>query len=419
MGELRLKHKNELDKVRADHREKKTMQASRTKHLEDEVKVLKCKSMAMGESLAIAERRNGELESERAELAEEIQRLHGEVRNLKVQKAALEERLEESTIKLQELELKRMALIKDFSERINQMQQRLENEVAARTTRVYSLTELKEATNDFNMNVESGDVHHYDSVYSGKLHDGTPIMVKKVRDTNMQRIANAELKDKVVDRLSILQHPNLLRLLGVCYEENCLVYEDMATGSLKQWISAVSFLHSNQLDNGSPIIHGAIKPANVLLDHNFVAKLCGVDRALLVSQQPYRGQASEDSFRAFLGSNSPYMAPEYLRSGVCSEKTDIYALGVTLLEVLTGNFWNALGIIEDAMEDGAVLENALDPNAGCWDVALAREVAGLGLRCTSLDKRNRPDMMTIDIGIVSTLNRIAGKVELATAAEGG
>ncbi|GBG68084.1 hypothetical protein CBR_g1205 [Chara braunii] len=259
-------------------------------------------------------------------------------------------------------------------------------------------------------------------------------------------IEHTELKNKVVDKLRILQHPNLMGLLGVCYEESCLVYEDMANGSLKQWISggengenqrrgflpwyvrlrvmaeiarAVSFLHLNQLAIGDPIIHGAIKPANVLLDHNCVAKLCGVDRALLLSQQLYGGQTADDSFRDFLGSNSQYTALECLRSGVCNEKTDIYALGVTLLEVLTGKFRNALGIMEDAMEDGAAFENALDPNAGCWDVDLAREVAGLGLRCASLDKRNRPDMMTPDIGIVATLDRIVGKVELAAAGEDG
>ncbi|GBG68095.1 hypothetical protein CBR_g1216 [Chara braunii] len=445
LGEMILKHMNELDKVRADHQEKERMQASRAKQLEDEVRALKSKSTVMGERLANAERRNEELEAERAELAQKVQHLHSEVKNLVAQKTVLVEKLETSTKKIRELELERVALIKDFNERISEMKLRLKNEVAARATRVYSLAELKEATNDFNMTLGSGDADYSESVYSGKLHDGTPIMVKKVRVTSTCRGTDHEdFKDKVVDRLRMLQHPNLLRLLGVCYEENCLVYEgDMANGSLKQWISggdnhrrgflpwyvrlrvmaevarAVCFLHSNRLDNGRRIIHGAIKPANVLLDHNFVAKICGVDWAVLVSQQHCGGEVAADSFHAFLGNNSQYVAPEYLRSSVCSEKTDIYALGVTLLEILTGKFWNALGIVEDAMEDGAAIENALDPNAGCWDVGLAREVAGLGLHCTSLDKGNRPDMATAGVGIVATLDRIAGKVELAAAAEDG
>ncbi|GBG90988.1 hypothetical protein CBR_g51646 [Chara braunii] len=266
------------------------------------------------------------------------------------------------------------------------------------------------------MNAGSGDGDQFDSFYCGKLHDGTPIVVKRVRATSTQRIDNGELKEKLVDTLRMLQHPNLLRFLGVCYKENCLVYEDIANGSLKQWIAggenrrrgflpwharlrvmaetarAVSFLHSNQLDTGDPIIHGAIKPANILLDHNFVAKICQDDRALLVSRHPNGGHATQDSICAFLGSNCQYLAPEYLRSGVFNEKTDIYALGVTLLEVLTGKFWNALGIIEGAMRDGGAFENALDPNAGCWDVSLAWQVAELGLCCASLDECNRPDM---------------------------
>ncbi|GBG90821.1 hypothetical protein CBR_g51326 [Chara braunii] len=349
------------------------MQASRGKQLEDEVSALKSKITVMGERLANAERRNGELEAERAELAQKVQHLHSEVKNLIAQKTVLVERLEKSTKKIQELELERVALIKDFNERISEMKLRLKNEAAARATRVYSLAELKEATNDFNTTLGSGDADYNESVYSGKLHDGAPIMAKMARVTSTRRGTDHEdFKDKVVDRLRVLQHPNLLRLLGVCYEENCfLVYEDVANGSLKQWISggdnhtrgflpwyvrlrvmaevaqAVCFLHSNRLDNASPIVHGAIKPANVLLDHNLWPRFAGLTGLSVCPNNIVEGRSQQILFALSLETTLQYMAPEYLRSGGCSEKTDIYALGVTLLEILTGKFWNALGIVED------------------------------------------------------------------------
>ncbi|GBG90987.1 hypothetical protein CBR_g51645 [Chara braunii] len=62
--ELRLKHKEELDEVRADHREKERTQANWVKQLEDEVRALKSNNTSMTERLAMAERRNQELESE-------------------------------------------------------------------------------------------------------------------------------------------------------------------------------------------------------------------------------------------------------------------------------------------------------------------------------------------------------------------
>ncbi|GBG86816.1 hypothetical protein CBR_g42099 [Chara braunii] len=112
-----------------------------------------------------------------------------------------------------------------------------------------------------------------------------------------------------------------------------------------------------------------------------------------------------------------YLAPEFCRTGVFTQQTDVYAFGITILEILTGKFKNALGIMEDAAEDAATFASILDPNAGAWDMDLAMEAAQVGLRCASLNKRSRPSMLTGEGAILPALESIASKVELADSME--
>ncbi|GBG90566.1 hypothetical protein CBR_g50909 [Chara braunii] len=235
-------------------------------------------------------------------------------------------------------------------------------------------------------------------------------------------------------RLRLLRHPHILTLLGVCYEESYLVYENMARGTVKDWIScarqstwyarfrvmaevarALCFLHSDPLGTGGPIIHSAIRPTTIFLDDKFVAKLGGVDRALLDSEPREGVEKTLRTSQLFTQQNSHYVAPESWQFRVFSEKTDVFAFGITLLEMLTGNFTNAFEVVEDAIEDDNAFENALDPNAGCWDIDLARRVARLGLCCTSYNRRKRPDMAAPHTGILAILEEVAGKVELAVS----
>ena len=89
-----------------------------------------------------------------------------------------------------------------------------------------------------------------------------------------------------------VRHPNLVTLLGACSKSSALVYEHLPNGSLEDFLlcadkrrtltwqirirviaeicSALIFLHENKPD---PIVHGDLRPANILLDANFVSKL--------------------------------------------------------------------------------------------------------------------------------------------------
>ncbi|GBG76055.1 hypothetical protein CBR_g21295 [Chara braunii] len=230
-----------------------------------------------------------------------------------------------------------------------------------RLFREYSWKELQDATENFGDCWKCSDEEDpYGCSYLAKVYNQITVNRFRASDlvTNPPPMdsggsgssSSSSFKTKVVDRLRFLEHPHLVKFLGVCYhddnpnaEERCLVYEHMSNGSVKQWIAscgdrsagrrflpwhirlrvlaqvaqALHFLHSCRSGScGGPLIHRAIRPANILLDERLGAKVRGVDGALL-------GEDTAGNFtRAFLASNSQYIAPEYWRSGFLDEKTD-------------------------------------------------------------------------------------------------
>ncbi len=80
--------------------------------------------------------------------------------------------------------------------------------------------------------------------------------------------------------------------------------------------------YSYELD----IVHGDIKPSNVLLQHNGLAKLSDFGMARRIS----------DSDDQAVGGTPNYIAPELLRGEKPSIQSDMYALGVTLYEMSFG-----------------------------------------------------------------------------------
>ena len=214
-----------------------------------------------------------------------------------------------------------------------------------------------------------------------------------------------------MDVLSKRQHPNLVTLIGACSDAWALVYEYLPGGSLEdrlsckdnspplQWhiririatelCSVLIFLHSSQ--PGS-IVHGDLKPANILLDDNLVSKLSdfGISRVLSSGEIPMEDTTS------FLTTEPKgtfsYMDPEVLSTGELTIKSDVYSFGVILLRLLTGR--PALGIAKEvlyALENGN-FNNLLDPSAGDWPFVQAEQLARMALRCCDINRRNRPDL---------------------------
>ncbi|KAM7528504.1 hypothetical protein LguiB_031914 [Lonicera macranthoides] len=208
--------------------------------------------------------------------------------------------------------------------------------------RSFSYTDLLDATNEFsaeNLICEGG----YGAVFKGELKNTSTVAVKKQKETRFQ--GENKFKSEM-QALEKARHKNVVILLGSCSEEGhrLLVYECICNGSLDNHLSnqssrlltwgerlkialgaarGLNYLHENN------IIHRDIRPKNILLTHDH--------EPVLISFGLARTQDGTDWFsdNCVMGAFG-YLAPEYAESGKASTKTDVYAFGVVLLELITG-----------------------------------------------------------------------------------
>lgn len=212
-----------------------------------------------------------------------------------------------------------------------------------------------------------------------------------------------------VSILSRVRHPHLVTLLGACSESSTLVYEFLPNGSLEDFLmcsdkrqtltwqaririiaeicSALIFLHKNK---PHPVVHGDLKPANILLGVNLVSKLSdfGISRLLIQSSTN-----NTTLYRTMHPVGTPlYMDPEFLSTGELTPQSDVYSFGIVVLRLLTGKPPVGIkNIVEDAMEKGD-LNSVIDTSVGEWPHLHIEQLAYLALRCTELSRRCRPDL---------------------------
>ncbi|KAJ8423018.1 hypothetical protein Cgig2_023355 [Carnegiea gigantea] len=285
-----------------------------------------------------------------------------------------------------------------------------------RGTRRYTPDEIKKATDSFSENKVIGE-GGYGKVYKGVL-DHTPVAIKVLQpDTTDKK----EEFLREVEILSQLRHPNIVLLLGVCPEMGCLVYEYMENGSLEEhifrhngrpllpWFArfriafeiacGLAFLHSKKPES---IVHRDLKPGNILLGRNYLSKISDVGLAKLLSDNV------PDSVTMFgnslLAGTLYYIDPEYQRTGTVRAKSDLYSLGIILLQLLTARHPNGLLLVmENAIASGT-LSYILDDSIKDWPVAEAEELTKLALECCKLRCRERPDLET---GVLPVLKKLA------------
>lgn len=201
----------------------------------------------------------------------------------------------------------------------------------------------------------------------------------------------------------------MVLLLGACPEYGCLVYEHMEYGSLEDRLfrkdntppipwqarfkiaieiaTALLFLHETKPE---PMVHRDLKPANILLDGNYTSKISDVGLARLVPAS-VANEATQYHMTAAAGTFC-YIDPEYQQTGLLGTKSDVYSLGVLLLQLITAKPAMALAYhVEEAIEMGNFAD-LLDPTIHDWPIEEAQSLAQLALKCCELRKKDRPDL---------------------------
>ncbi|XP_031495681.1 L-type lectin-domain containing receptor kinase VII.1 [Nymphaea colorata] len=215
-----------------------------------------------------------------------------------------------------------------------------------------------------------------------------------------------------------LKHRNLVGLRGWCKRDRVfmLVYDFMKNGSLDDWIfggddsknldwrSRVKILRD--VGNGVlylhegwevKVLHRDIKASNVMLDQDMTGRLGDFGLARLYEH----GQMAHTT--RVVGTIG-YMAPEVVKAGKASVKTDVFGFGMLILEVVCGRRPIEEGKPElvkwllGLLEKGEIL-NALDPRLrdepGYVDLHEADKFLRLGLVCTSENPQARPSMRQV------------------------
>ncbi|XP_011086616.1 lysM domain receptor-like kinase 3 isoform X2 [Sesamum indicum] len=290
---------------------------------------------------------------------------------------------------------------------------------------LYSIEEIAEATNDFDETRKIGQ-GGYGSVYYGIIGE-KEVAIKKMR-SNKSKEFLAELKV-----LCKIHHINVVELLGYASGDDhlYLVYEYVPNGSLSDHLHdpllkghqplswnartqvaldaarGIEYIHDH---TKARYVHRDIKTTNILLDEGLRAKVADFGLAKLV------GRTNEDELIATRLVGTPgYLPPESVKELQVTIKTDVFAFGVVLAELITGqraltrdnqepskmrSLITVLNSIFKEEDPASALELIIDGNLkGNYPPEDVYKMAEIAEWCLSEEAIDRPEMREVVVAL--------------------
>ncbi|KAL6123897.1 hypothetical protein ACLB2K_076414 [Fragaria x ananassa] len=302
--------------------------------------------------------------------------------------------------------------------------------------REFTCAELKAATKNFSLSLMLGE-GGFGGVYRGVIrsaqdpHKKIDIAVKQLSKRGLQASGHKEWVTEV-NVLGIVEHQNLVKLLGYCAEDDergiqrLLIYEYMPNRSVQDhlssrfqialpWVTRVkiaqdaarglAYLHEEM---EFQIIFRDFKSSNILLDEHWNAKLSDFGLARL---GPSDGVSHVST--AVVGTVG-YAAPEYIQTGHLTSKSDVWSYGIFIYELITGrrpvdrnrpkNEQKLLEWVRAHMSaDSKKFQLIMDPRLeGKYSLKAAQKLAAVANRCLVRQPRSRPKMSEV----LEMINRI-------------
>lgn len=293
--------------------------------------------------------------------------------------------------------------------------------------RIFTLQELVDATNGFNRMLKIGE-GGFGKVYRGTIkldpEDGADPIVVAIKKLNTRGLQGHKEWLAEVQFLSVVSHPNLVKLLGYCSVDSergiqrLLVYEFMPNRSLEDHLFSLALPHLpwktrlqimlgaaqglDYLHNGLEVqvIYRDFKSSNVLLDTKFHPKLSDFG---LAREGPTGDQTHVST--AVVGTQG-YAAPDYVETGHLKIQSDIWSFGVVLYEILTGrralNRNRPIGEqkliewVKNYPANSSRFSMIIDPRLkNQYSIGAARNIAKLADSCLKKNPEDRPSMSQI------------------------
>lgn len=277
----------------------------------------------------------------------------------------------------------------------------------------FNLEEVESATQCFSeANLLSRN--SFTSVFKGVLRDGSLVAIRSI---NISSCKNEEAEFmNGLKLLSSMSHENLVKLRGFCCSRGrgeCFLIYDFAskgklssfldlqeneTGRVLAWPARVSiikgiakgiaYLHGSDQEKKHTIVHRNISVEKILLDEQF--------NPLIADSGLHNLLADDLVFSALKTSAAMgYLAPEYVTTGRFTEKTDVFAFGVIILQILSGKLM-LTSSMRIAAENGEHCGLFIDELLGEeFDKTEAVAMARMGICCTQEIPDNRPNIETL------------------------
>ncbi|XP_031107359.1 receptor-like protein kinase FERONIA [Ipomoea triloba] len=287
--------------------------------------------------------------------------------------------------------------------------------------RQFSLEEIQLSTSHFSPEFLIGS-GGYGKVYKGIIDGGaTTVAIKRLKEESRQ--GENEFWTEIKMLLKV-RNEHLVSLIGFCNEgtERVLVYEYMPRGTVADHLHKIDrmgngnpplswkrrlkisigaarglhFLHTSQ----HKVIHRDVKSSNILLDESWVAKISDFGLSKMGPGNESFTHVSTDVKGTF-----GYLDPEYFFTHRLTTKSDVYAFGVVLLEMLTGRPALDKRLVEeqhnlatwaiDYMRKGKVDDIVDYSLAGQVSQTCLKVFIEIAERCLGRQLHARPDMADV------------------------
>ncbi|NVB82237.1 MAG: protein kinase [Kofleriaceae bacterium] len=206
---------------------------------------------------------------------------------------------------------------------------------------------------------------------------GRPVAVKMFFASGARGGAAYERFVREARLASTLRHPSLVEVYDVSVERGFLAMEYLPGGSLAQRIAggerltgpqirrmALDIIGGLEAAHHRGVVHRDVKPANIFFDARGTAKLGDFGVAHLVDL----GQTQTGGLIGTLA----YMSPEQITGAPISIAADLYALGVTLFEAVTGRLpFLGPDFVAQHLGEEPPLASSVAEGTGGWDPILA------------------------------------------------